>query len=75
MLTDPTVVFVVRCFITTPARHLSDFMKSKESESDPEYVHPFFEPVEIEANFVMIPQVLNDPVQNMATRLEETGLV
>ena len=73
VLTDPTVVYVVRCFITTPAMHLSDPAKSKDSESDPEYVCPFFEPVKIEANF--IPQVLNDPVRDMAARLGETGLV
>ena len=75
VLTDPTIVFVVKCFVATPAMHLANPMKSNDLESDPEYVHPFHETFETEANFITIPQVLNDPVQDMSTRLGEIGLV
>ncbi len=72
VLTDPTVVFVVYCFIASPAMHLTS--PSKDSDLDPDFVTPFLDPWDTENSFVTILQVLNDPVCDIAMRLNKTGL-
>ena len=63
VLTDPTVVFVVHCFIASPAMHLNN--PSKDLDLDLDFVTPFLDPWDTENSFVMILQVLNDPVHDI----------
>ena len=72
VLTDPTIVYVLRCFISAPAMHLQD--PDKHESSDLDYVMPFKHPAEMENCYITIPQVLNKPVINVQDRLNETVL-
>ncbi len=72
VMTDPTIVYVLRCFVSTPAMHLMDPDKNQSSNS--KYVSPFQHPAETQENYIAIPCVLNKPVLNIQERLDETGL-
>ncbi len=72
VMTDPTIVYILQCFLSTPAMHLSTL--DKNNSMDSEYVAPFFNPLEMEKVYSTIPQVLNDPVHDMNSRLVKVGL-
>ena len=72
MITDLTIVYILRCFLSTPAMHLST--PDKNASTDSEYVAPFFNPLETEKAYITIPQVLNNPVHDMISRLDKVGL-
>ncbi len=72
VLTDPTIVYVLRCFISAPAMHLQD--PEKDESSDLDYVVPFKHPAETENCYITVLYVLNKPVTNVQDRLNETGL-
>ena len=72
VMTDPMKVYVLRCFVSTPAMHLMD--PDKDQSSDPEYVALFRHPAETQEKYITIPHVLNKPVLSIQERLDKTGL-
>ena len=72
VMSDPTIVYVLRCFVSTPAMHLID--PDKDQSSNPEYVFLFRHLAETQENYITIPCVLHKPVLNVQERLDKTGL-
>ncbi len=71
VLTDPTVVYIVCCFLAMPAMWL---VLDKDKSTDSEYFTPYVAPVENQHKFITIPLVLNDPVIDIVSWLNEIGL-
>ena len=72
VMTDPTIVYILWCFLSTLGMYLSD--STKDLSMDSEYITPFLSVLETECFYIMVPRVLNDPIHNLASHLDEARL-
>ena len=69
VLTDASVVLVVNCTLYTPKMSHNAIKKH-----DDEYVELLCDPRPSLQNFVFMPRILNNPIQDVAECMEEIGL-
>ncbi len=67
VMTDPTVILIVGCFLMAAGMLLDDLKK------DSEYMSCFHHPLEVQSGFVPVPKVLNKPIVHLGEWLEEIG--
>ncbi len=72
VITDPTIVYILQCFLSTPGMHLGDLVKDLSTDS--EYITPFLSVLETESFYIKVPRVLNDPIRDLASHLDDIGL-
>ena len=72
VITDPTIVYILQCFLSTPGMHLGDLVKDLSTDS--EYITPFLSVLETESFYIKVPRVLNDPICDLASHLDDIGL-
>ena len=68
VLTDATIILVLGCYLSTKKMTWEEIKKS-----DPDYITPLHDP-RASFEFVSMPKVLNEPVHNIAARMDEIGL-
>ena len=73
VMTDVVLIYIIRCFLSTPAMHLS-VTKNVSSDLDSEYLQPFRPWYEMNGRYVHIPQVLNKPVCDYRDRVGDVGV-
>ncbi len=70
IFTNPALIFIIRCFLVSPAMHLEH-----NSSSDSKYIQPFLPPVDTAGQFTELLQVFNDLVKDVQGRPNEVGMI
>ena len=68
VMTDATVVLLISGFLSMKAMDISELL------DDSTYLEQFKHPLEVQDHCILIPQVLNRPVQDIGAHLEEIGM-
>ena len=68
VMTDATVVLLISGFLSVKAMNISELL------DDSTYLEQFKHPLEVWDCYIPIPQVLNRPIQDIGTHLEEIGM-